>query len=248
MGLLLNLSESKVKHTCQEKSVLVSIPRFRLLLAIILLVAIGTLLNLSPIDLQLASIFSDGELGFPYRLDYFFDIVLHLYAARVSAYIGSILILFNLAMCFRPMFEKRVIIAARYTMYTWACSVIVIAVLKDFTTLPCPWDLAQFGGDEVYVLMNDIFSSAFPIGNCFPSAHSTGGYGLLGLGFVFAIFGAPMVRGFSIATVIGLIYGGAQIVRGAHFLSHDFFTIAICLSVAWVWAELYLVKRNGLLQ
>jgi membrane-associated PAP2 superfamily phosphatase len=43
---------------------------------------------------------------------------------------------------------------------------------------------------------------------------------------------------------IGLLFGIAQQVRGAHMLSHDLFTLAICWSSCLVWSVLLLPDRQ----
>lgn len=222
------------------------IQAYRLWLSILLvtLVGLGLLLNLSHLDLRFSEHLADGLNGFVYSKHWFFDNVLHIYAARLTAILGLGLLLFNAWQALAPSANRKIIVVFRYIMFSWLSSLAVISVLKRITTLPCPWDLKQFGGMADYLTIEKMFSSMYEVGECFPAAHSSGGYGFICLGFVALALGKPMYKGFLCGVIVGLVYGGAQIIRGAHFISHDLFTIAICLAFAWFWAEFYLFRFN----
>ncbi len=229
-----------MNHLKVSSSAALNALRINLAIVILAAVCLGTVLNLTNIDMWIASLFADGVNGFPYSKHWLTDTVLHAQAARLSGIMGVTLISFNIWQWIAPSFSPKIVVACRYLMVSWLSTLIIISVLKRVTTLPCPWNLTQFGGTVDYVPIYNLFSSALTVGECFPSAHASGGYGFIGLGFIALMFGQPMRKGFLIPILIGLLYGGAQIVRGAHFVSHDLFTIAISLSFAWFWAETYL--------
>jgi len=105
-----------------------------------------------------------------------------------------------------------------------------VGLLKSWSAHSCPWDLVRYGGQAIeYPLLST--TSAFPgSGHCFPGGHASGGFSLLAFFFLFfhrsssrAIFCALG------AVILGTIMGYGQVMRGAHFFSHNLW------SFWWVW-------------
>ena len=207
------------------------------------LILLGIISNETDFNLFFTSLFTNDQNEFPFRNHWLTKVVLHDYAAKLTILLFLSLLVFNVKQWFSPSSSPRLIIAGRYLMWSWVASTLTIGYLKTITTLPCPWNVVQFGGNSVYLSIINIFSDIYPVGHCFPSAHATGGYGLLGLGFIALIYGKSFISGIAPALLVGFIYGGAQMVRGAHFVSHDFFSIAICLLYANLFAMLYLLPQ-----
>ena len=118
----------------------------------------------------------------------------------------------------------------------------LIATLKHQSYAPCPWDVNLFGGDFPYLHTFE-YTAANKAGHCFPAGHSSGGFALLGLYFAFSPFVSKyryllLIPGL----VIGISFGLAQQLRGAHFLSHDVWSAAIC----WFGALFLLKLTSGL--
>lgn len=115
---------------------------------------------------------------------------------------------------------------------------LTVAWMKSWTNVHCPWDLADFGGDRRY---HGLFATrpAGRIGRCFPAGHASAGYCWLSLYFFF-LATRPRLRwlGFGVAMGFGLLLGFVQQLRGAHFLSHDLWALAVC----WLFAlALYVI-------
>ena len=165
--------------------------------------------------------------GFPLRNNFLLQNVLHEGGRLVS----QLLLLVTLAAYLASRFIDRIkpmradlafIVVATIT----ACT--SIAILKNLNDIPCPADLALFGGEREWVNFWQLFSSDLPAGKCYPAGHASGGYAWLAVAFI-----APRRRGRFFVYLIpglllGLIFGVAQQLRGAHFLSHDLATIACC--------------------
>ena len=213
------------------------------IIAIFVLVVAGVLFNETDLNTLISSQFADGVNGFPFRTHWLVKGVLHDAAAKLSGILATLLIAFNLHQLFKPTTSWRTIISARYIMWSWLSTTLIIGYLKSITKLPCPWNILQFGGQNEYLSLLNTFSSQYSVGHCFPSAHATGGYGLIGLVFVVLLYGRPLRFGLFPALFVGALYGAAQMVRGAHFLSHDLFSIALCLGSALFWARFYLYPR-----
>ena len=114
----------------------------------------------------------------------------------------------------------------------------LIGALKSLTPDVCPWSLARYGGHFASAAVHLTAGSA---GHCFPSGHAGAGYCLFGLYFVADRY-APVWRWHALAIplVLGLTFGITQQLRGAHFLSHDLWSAALCWAIAWGTARLLL--------
>jgi membrane-associated PAP2 superfamily phosphatase len=68
---------------------------------------------------------------------------------------------------------------------------------------------------------------------CFPAGHSSAGFAWVSLYF-FALLARPAWRwrGLAVGLVAGGVFGLAQQLRGAHFLSHDLWTLATCWALS----------------
>ncbi|GAB3101397.1 phosphatase PAP2 family protein [Lysobacter terrae] len=119
-----------------------------------------------------------------------------------------------------------------YLLLATAMAALTVAWMKSWTNVNCPWALTDFGGDRHY---HGLFAArlAEPRGTCFPAAHASAGYCWLSLYFFF-LKTRPHLRwlGFGVAAGFGLLFGFVQQLRGAHFLSHDLWALAVCWLVA----------------
>lgn len=122
----------------------------------------------------------------------------------------------------------------------------LVNLLKGITHVDCPWDLERYGGAVPYVPLFASHPGTFRYGQCFPAAHASGGFALVGLYF-FARRYAPGTRwvALGIGLLVGTIYGFAQQLRGAHFLSHDFWALAVCWVTALLLAQWLLREPAG---
>lgn len=129
-----------------------------------------------------------------------------------------------------------------YTLVSALISVAVVNALKAWTGIDCPWDLSRYGGTQSYVALFSAHPEGQTPGACFPSGHASGAYCWLGF-FFFAGLYKPKWRGTTLTAVLslGVVFGAAQQLRGAHFLSHDIWTLYICWTCASV-CFLYLFR------
>ncbi|MCG9754866.1 phosphatase PAP2 family protein [Shewanella insulae] len=124
-------------------------------------------------------------------------------------------------------------------------SVLLVRLGKSLIHLDCPWHLKIFGGSADYFsLFSGQFDANSP-GQCFPAGHSSGGYAWVALYF-FALAYAPRYRwfGLSVGLLLGLTFGIAQQLRGAHFISHDVWSLAISWFSAFTWYSALFLHRH----
>jgi len=112
-----------------------------------------------------------------------------------------------------------------------ALSTGLVSLLKHLTHMDCPWDLARYGGSHPYF---GLFQArhGIPASGCFPAGHASAGYAWVALYF-FALAVRPSWRlpALAIGLCTGLVFGLTQQLRGAHFLSHDLWSLLICWTV-----------------
>jgi membrane-associated PAP2 superfamily phosphatase len=103
----------------------------------------------------------------------------------------------------------------------------LVSVLKSLTQVSCPWKSARYGGKE---LVDFWFEGG---GNCFPAGHASGGYAWIALTFFNAVYFPALRRaGLWFGLGLGLVFGIAQQIRGAHYVGHDVVSLAISWFVA----------------
>jgi len=133
-----------------------------------------------------------------------------------------------------------------YVLVSALFTVAIVNVMKEMSPLDCPWDLARYGGDKAYVALFSQAGTEPSSGGCFPAGHASGAFCWLGLFFLARYF-KPQWRFRVLGSVmtVGLVFGIAQQLRGAHFISHDLWT----LYISWISAALcyfYLFRMERL--
>lgn len=132
-----------------------------------------------------------------------------------------------------------------YLLLASLLSTAAVGLLKRWTDMDCPWDLLRYGGDKAYhgLLMHR--PSGMAHGTCFPAGHASAGYGWIALYFFFlAVRPAWRWWGLGFALGLGLVFGITQQLRGAHFLSHDLWTLMICWLTALLLYRSMLARRG----
>jgi membrane-associated PAP2 superfamily phosphatase len=131
----------------------------------------------------------------------------------------------------RPMRQWRWPLA--YLLAATLLSTAAVGLLKRWTNMDCPWDLLRYGGDNAYYGLFMHRPSMLGHAKCFPAGHASAGYAWTALYFFF-LGTRPRWRwwGLGFALGMGLLFGIAQQLRGAHFLSHDVWALMICWLVA----------------
>ncbi|MDW5377830.1 phosphatase PAP2 family protein [Halomonas sp. HP20-15] len=125
-----------------------------------------------------------------------------------------------------------------YLVIAIAASTISIATLKQLISMDCPWDLARYGGELPFIGLFEMRPGNLPDSACFPAGHASAGYAWLALYFLFKAT-HPRWRwlGLAIGLAMGVAFGFAQQLRGAHFLSHDLWTLLICWTISALLAR-----------
>lgn len=123
-----------------------------------------------------------------------------------------------------PTRPERVI----WVLITLACLVLVPA-LKRISATSCPWDLQVFGGVAAYMSHWQFGVKDGGPGHCFPSGHAVAAFAFISGWFALRSH-APRAARWWLAgvLVLGVLFGWAQMVRGAHYASHTMWSAWIC--------------------
>ncbi len=107
--------------------------------------------------------------------------------------------------------------------------VVLVPSIKRFSLTSCPYELAEFGGVAQYVSHWRWGVADGGPGHCFPSGHAVSAFAFLGLYFLWRHHAPGRARAWLAAVVLmGLLFGAAQLVRGAHYPSHTLWTGWLC--------------------
>lgn len=146
-------------------------------------------------------------------------------ASKVGWYV--VLLFFAASLLMRPMARWRRPLL--YLLLSTLLATALVGWMKRWTHMDCPWDLVRYGGQKAYY---GLFAQR-PLGlgsaGCFPAGHASAGYAWVALYFFFRAT-SPGWKwwGFGFALGLGMTFGIAQQLRGAHFLSHDVWALMIC--------------------
>lgn len=176
---------------------------------------------------------------------WFFSDLLHSGGRRFSILLLLLVLVVLVASFFVSWLKpyKRVL---GYLALAPASATLLVSSLKQVTGIDCPWDLAPYGGDIPYVPLLSALVNGSGEGACFPAGHASAGYAWVAVYFAAAV-ACPRLkwRLLAMALGLGLVFGVCQQLRGAHFLSHDLWSLTLCWCTAAVIARLMLVKQRS---
>ena len=211
-----------------------------------LFVVLGAILSeYTGLDEYLARLVYDpATQSWPWKNNFWTAGVLHNFGKDLVVYIMAAIFLFFIASFFikkiRP-FRK----GAFFMIAGGLSGVAIVSLLKNTTHIYTPWDLSIFGGDRPHVLLFDSAPKGLPVGYAFPGGHSSGGFSFLTLYFLLEYY-KPKYKYYGLLVGLGLggLFAMAQELRGAHFLSHDLFSMVICWYSAMAIFELMYHKEK----
>ncbi|CAI1566516.1 PAP2 (acid phosphatase) superfamily protein [Serratia fonticola] len=158
---------------------------------------------------------------FPWQNNYWLDLINHR-LLKISVIAGAVLALFW------GIYRRnaRLIVA----MLLIGIGPLVVGILKATSTHSCPWDLLEYGGKAMSFPLFGT-TPAFPgPGRCFPGGHASSGFAVMALFFLFYPQRPRLAYWCWLGGItLGMLMGFGQIMRGAHFLSHNLW------AGWWVW-------------
>lgn len=216
---------------------------FRLALGIpFALMGVMLLMDPTAVDFAIARMFYVPGVGFIGRKSYWLEDILHDRAKQAVILFSVLFILGFVA----SLFSSKLAQWRRplgYVVLAMALTTSIVPPLKALTAVHCPWSLSEFGGSEVYTPLLSPRAETLQPGRCWPGGHASTGFSLLALFFALRDRhprGARVALG--IALGLGAIFSVGRMLQGAHFLSHNLWTLlfdwVICvLCYRWLLYE-----------
>ncbi len=185
------------------------------------------------LDFSIAHLFYTPGAGFLGRHSYWLENILHDRAKQAVILLAALAAFGFLVSMLSSRFRswRRPL---GYLLLAMIVSTSIVSPLKTLTGVQCPWSLSEFGGTEAYTpLLGDHVTTSKP-GRCWPGGHASAGFSLLALYFVLRDRRPCSARvALGVALGLGTLFSLGRMMQGAHFLSHNVWTLLfdwmICL-------------------
>ena len=195
--------------------------------------------DIAGLDFWLERFFFVPGAGFVGRDNYWLETVLHDRAKQVViAFAVLVAAAFLLSLLFARWRAWRQPLG--YLVLAMGLATAIITPLKTLTAIQCPWSLSEFGGSETYVPLLGTRPPTTQPGRCWPGGHASTGFSLFALYFFLRDRRPRAARiALGIALAAGTVFSIGRMMQGAHFLSHNLWTLlldwTICvLSYRWI--------------
>lgn len=183
---------------------------------------------LSPLDSWLIAPFYDTQqLAFPLKNDWFIETVMHLW---LKYFVIAISLVFLGLFLLGYVKKNPVWIKQNQRVFIWtfismiACTTL-ISILKHMSNHSCPWDLAIYGGIQPHLTLFQSLPIGAKAGHCFPGGHASAGFSIMAIYFGFRDSKPVLAQtALWVGVIAGLVMGWGQMMRGAHFMSHNIWT------------------------
>lgn len=202
---------------------------FFALMSFLLLISFFILLFVFPvggtIDMQLIQPWVSQHGGFPYKNDWFLDKLNHTYVKQL---LTLVYVVFFFLWCASFKVEKLKPQRWQYGYMFWVSMLCtgIVGLLKAHSYHACPWYMTH---ETPTGFIWDFSATA---GHCFPGGHASTGFALVTGYFVYRLYQTQRAWFYLVAAmIIGFAMGWAQMMRGAHFLSHNLWTAWVCVTV-----------------
>lgn len=204
--------------------------------------------DFSGLDMRVMQTIADHQ-GFNLRSNWWMEKVLHDKARQIAVviYFGM------LAMIWLPLWRfKQLRKVQRAEIFVGiTLGLLVINVVKRYSLTSCPWDLVEFGGVARYVSHWQWGLGDGGAGKCFPGGHASSAMAFLALSLPWLTSNDSAKRRQGLHMLIsvfalGVVLGGVQTLRGAHYPSHTLWTGMMCWCIALVnhMAFAWLARRK----
>ncbi|KIQ06602.1 MULTISPECIES: phosphatase PAP2 family protein [Pseudomonas] len=189
------------------------------------LMALLLVVDPQPLDFALAGLFYDPASGFIGSSSFWLEDVLHDQAKILVIGLG--------VMCIAAFLLSLLPVKLRawrrelgYLVLSLSLSTGIVTPLKTLTAVQCPWSLTQFGGRETFSPLIGARPTTDKPGRCWPGGHASAGFSLLALFFALRDRRPRLAKwALAFALALGTVLSLGRMLQGAHFLSHNLWTL-----------------------
>ncbi len=199
---------------------------------VIILVGIALLFESTGADLRGSAPFADPVHGFPLKDDWFFADWLHEGGRKVLTTAVILTTLAGVAAgCSRRW--RGWCVPLLYLGICVGLGSLATGILKATTNRYSPWSITAFGGQVPWTTLFAGTPAPFHDGRSFPAGHAAPAFALVALAHLGWALGARRWWWWALpGLLLGALFGWTQQVRGAHFLSHNLWSLAIAWAIA----------------
>lgn len=198
------------------------------LLPFLLLVALSTAITAGDVDRIIADYFYAIQGNdWAWKDSWMVEVFFHKGGRAFSLFLALISLAFLIASYFHRSLaaHKKPLL---YLFLATAGSSLLISFFKSALAVSCPWEFDRYGGSLAYSTVIDQLFLRNGEG-CFPAGHASAGYAWISCYFFGLHYQSRWrLAGLAIPLIAGIVLGLVQQIRGAHFISHDVWTLAIC--------------------
>ncbi len=208
-------------------------PKYQIQLTEFVLIFMGAFLLMTVYQFELDFIIADfiySRFEWSFKKSFFIEGLLHK-SARIVLIVIYLFLIYKLVKKNLDAADP----AATYNLFILilaiGSSVAIVSIAKRFMDVDCPWDLIRYGGDKPFFPLFEYNSQYLPSAHCFPASHASVGYSWIALFFYFKVTNSTLkFKALGFVLLLGAVFGFAQQLRGAHFISHDLWSFLICLT------------------
>jgi len=188
----------------------------------------------SNLDFALSRLFYEPGVGFVGRHSWLLEDVLHDRIKQLVIVIG-VLAIGGFLLSLLPTRLAQWRRSLGYLVLALGLSTSIVTPLKALTGVHCPWSLVEFGGAETFTPLFAERAPTLKPGRCWPGGHASAGFSLLALFFVLRDRKPRAARvALAVALGLGTLLSVGRVMQGAHFFSHNLWTLlfdwTICLA------------------
>jgi membrane-associated PAP2 superfamily phosphatase len=217
---------------------------FRLWLALPLgLMMLLLLIDPSPLDMAISNLFYEPGVGFIGRHSFFLEDILHDRAKQAVIGIG-VLAIIGFLLSLLPTWLRQYRRSLGYLVLAMTLCISLVTPLKALTNVQCPWSLQQYGGDQVHTPLLSERPPSDKAGRCWPGGHASSGFSLLALFFMLRDRRPRAARtAVVVALTLGTVFSIGRTMQGAHFLSHNIWTLLFDWCISLICYRLILYRQ-----
>ena len=131
-----------------------------------------------------------------------------------------------------------------YLVLALGLSTSIVSPLKTLTGVHCPWSLSEFGGTEMFTPLLAERAPTLKPGRCWPGGHASAGFSLLALYFVLRDRRPRLAHiALGVALALGTLMSAGRVMQGAHFASHNLWTLLFDWTICLACYRLLLYRR-----